>query len=1060
MSDGEGGEGQSINPADIIRVAPARWEIGKKPDFEGHRFIGRDKDSERMDEILREIKEKPTTRSEYLDKLPKLIFDGSTLSDEKKLVYREVLEKATIGALQLEFKDNEKLMGLVDEINETKADNPNESLFLLIQTRLLDLADRPEDVKLNDQNLTDEEVIKAIGGLKFARDEVLVQAAKKAGIFRHKDPMSGEERGINIQISDVQEKYDYLEAMQVIDGLKSNPSELRAVETRRLNRSSPDFAGMSTAYISGALDQMELGLADAENQYFKVKTQAAESVGNTQEAIVFEQKAEEAKLNAEEIRKRIDLVGWGKARPHLKQDALDQLRGRKRKGQEVAVGSIELGSDAVLEQLKKMADFTEGQYRMALEQNRALLTGYEAVVHAIKQRAYMNPEQFDTSNPYWFRFEQEGISSEERERYQGVIRLFENFGALTYIKELTGAKTAQNWMEAQGARINREYFKMAWDYMPGFRMAALTMSTDLFENSDFFEGKLNFKDGKRADEDKEFNFQQFVLTEKGYKLLLDKKNIEAYRQKLTEAMTNRLMNAQQWKGEVAETRAKIDDSVLTRDQLTDEQKEHFDSYEEYEKAEKWARDHRLIDEREVAEIYKLLQTGRLSTEDAEQKINDLRQKGIRDLIQTSVYAADEMFFSTGAYDSADVYRQTIEATKEEDDPARKDYAVKLQESHTISDGVREFFSPGLKLKERLSARKRYENKLAKIQKIREDLAAGRITPNKLEDIEREVAELERTLNAERGYGGPLGEWVRENYSARERKTKKGTTFRDEFDKRERDYIPDRVFYSMLEMIDTGGQEYDDPQTGERKSLSSTSVADILIDNRFQKSSLNTTQKVKIRVEDEDLEFDIKLFDLTNNGRGNSDRVFSAIRAGEWWGYYWDLGSAVYSLEEHQTGGDPRKSRLSREAFLDKWIKVRGDAKLAPIYTDRAYLLGATALIMSPEKGFVAGQPETLLDIPESAYNAVVTSTLSDNRFFISPARRKDLYEAYRAKNVTETWNILYDIYIEGTLFAPRERTKRGISKRIAEEIIRFEEEQKALDVERKKRQQAPVTQTP
>src|SRR3989344_6089972 len=828
-------------------------------------------------------------------------------------------------------------MGIIEEINREKAQDPNESLFLLIQNRLLGLVDTPSGFTVNGQNLTDDEVAKAVEGLKFARDEVLVQSAKAAGIFRHTDPVSGEVRGINVQIKKAQMDNDYIDAMDVIGGLGRNASEIHRVETRSLNRSTVDFGGMSSAYIGGALDQMEFHLAEAQLEYYPGAALAAEAAGDTKTATEYRKVAEEAKLYLDRYGKTIDLERWGKERPQLKKDASDFIQGKgKYRKPEVATGGAVAG-DALLEQLKKMADFTEGQYRMAVEQNRALLSGYEAVVHAMKHRAFTNPEGFDSSNPYWFRFEQRPdgtrISNEDREKYQDSIRLFLQLNYLSYIKELTGAKTSENWIEAQGARLSREYFREAWDNTPGFRMAVLTLAKDVFQ--DFpdkvgaeaaeeaktltekiqrgeFQGdelvkvqekveKLNFATG--------FNFKQFVLSETGYQLLSDKKNLDAYRKALTKAMSERL-----------------------------------------------------------------------SDQGLQKSIDELESLKTR-----------------------------------------------------------------------------------KVQG--EDVAAGRIAPDKLDEAERKAADMERTLNAERAYGGPLGEWTRENYSVKDRKTKKGTTFREEFDEGERDYIPERMFYSVLEMIDTGGQEYADPQTGERSRHLSTSIADVLIDKeRYVRAvPIETAQKAVIKFEKGQKtitkEVPIELVDLTENGNENAGKVLDEVRAGEWWGYYWDVGSAVVALEGHQMSGDPKK-RLSRESFLDKWIKVRGDAKLAPIFTDRAYLLGATALIMSPEKGFVTGQAETILDIPESAYNAVVTSTLSDNRFFISPARRKDLYEAYRAKNVTETWNILYDIYIEGTLFAPRERTKRGISKRIAEEIIRFEEEQKALDVERKKRQQAPVTQTP
>ncbi|OGM65813.1 hypothetical protein A2962_01605 [Candidatus Woesebacteria bacterium RIFCSPLOWO2_01_FULL_39_61] len=1059
MSDGPEGEGRPD-----IKIATTSWEPSSGK-LEGKRYIGNDPDSERMDAILGDIEKRSMSRREYIDRLQEkntkaLLFEGGTLSDEKKLVYREVLEKATIGALHVEFRDSEKLMGIIEEINREKAQDPNESLFLLIQNRLLGLVDTPSGFTVNGQNLTDDEVAKAVEGLKFARDEVLVQSAKAAGIFRHTDPVSGEVRGINVQIKKAQMDNDYIDAMDVIGGLGRNASELHRVETRSLNRSTVDFGGMSSAYIGGALDQMEFHLAEAQLEYYPGAALAAEAAGDTKTATEYRKVAEEAKLYLDRYGKTIDLERWGKERPQLKKDASDFIQGKgKYRKPEVATGGAVAG-DALLEQLKKMADFTEGQYRMAVEQNRALLSGYEAVVHAMKHRAFTNPEGFDSSNPYWFRFEQRPdgtrISNEDREKYQDSIRLFLQLNYLSYIKELTGAKTSENWIEAQGARLSREYFREAWDNTPGFRMAVLTLAKDVFQ--DFpdkvgaeaaeeaktltekiqrgeFQGdelvkvqekveKLNFATG--------FNFKQFVLSETGYQLLSDKKNLDAYRKALTKAMSERLSDQGLQKSidelESLKTRKVQGEDVDA--EITKAERNLENHQKEVEEARKWATDHRVT---------------------------------VEDLIQTSVHAADDLFYATGAYDSGDVYRAQTEAIKEEDDPTRKDYAIKLQESATISDGVRELFSPGLKLKERLSARKRFERKSAEIKRIREDVAAGRIAPDKLDEAERKAADMERTLNAERAYGGPLGEWTRENYSVKDRKTKKGTTFREEFDEGERDYIPERMFYSVLEMIDTGGQEYADPQTGERSRHPSTSIADVLIDKeRYVRAvPIETAQKAVIKFEKGQKtitkEVPIELVDLTENGNENAGKVLDEVRAGEWWGYYWDVGSAVVALEGHQMSGDPKK-RLSRESFLDKWIKVRGDAKLAPIFTDRAYLLGATALIMSPEKGFVTGQAETILDIPESAYNAIVTSVLSDNRFFMSPERRKQLYDSLHARDVlTSDWNLLYDIYIEGTLFAPRERSRRGISKKMAKEIEAFEEEQRRIDEEKKKRRAVQTT---
>lgn len=1034
MSDGP--EGGYQPPQEVIRVAPASWHPAASPDFEGTRFLGKDKDSERMDDLLRRVKEGSVSHQEYLNQLPEFLFDGSMLTAEKKLVYREVLEKATLGALSLELGGNDKLRGIVDDITKAKVDDPDASLFEQVQERLLDLNDRPEVFTANGQGLTDDEVDKAKKGLKFARDDILIKAAKAAGIFRHKDPLTDQVRGINVQIKEAQEKYGFVEARDIIEGLKKDPSELRAVETRRLNRSSVDFGGMSINYINGAVDQMEMAFSLADAEQSEILMHAAEAAGQPVDVVAqFKAQSEAAKEDAEKREKRINALGWGKARPQLKQDAIDYIQGKgKYRKPEAAAGGVS-GGDELLDALKKIVQFNEAQYKMAVEQNKALISGYESLASAIRQRAFTNPEQMDSSNPYWYRFDREGISDKERENYQGSIRFFLQLNYLSYIKELTGATGTKGWVEAQGARLQREYFRQAWENMPGFQTAVLTIAKDMFEDSSFFTQD-------NTGEGKEFDFKQFVLTEKGYKLLSDKKTMDGYRQKLTDALTERL---------------KSDPAAI-----------------------KWAVDHRLID--------------------------DNGQPKIRELVQTSVYAADELFFATGAYDSAHVYRsqiedfykddpttqaifdkkmevrildkkittiekkkRDIEASKQRGDiteeeaqaqleaeesnleterlakdavqdelnaiPGYKRYTKVLQESHTISDAIRELYHPGLKLKERLSARKRYELTKAWIERNRGRAGA--------EDIVKEVLEeAEQGLAAERGFGGPLGAWIRENNSDPQRTTENGETFWEEFRTGKREYIPERMFYSILEMVDTGREEYVDPQTG----LPSTSVADFLIDSR------KTSQEIQVQVKKNgNLVFNddgtpkmetIVLYDFTQDSKQDSTRVLDNIGSGEWWGSYWDIGSAAVALENHVMGGDPKYDRMQIDKFLDKWVKARGDKKLKPIFTDDAYVVAALALAISPDKGFETGRTDHRLELDPQLYQLMVNDILADDRIFMGKdlPSRAELLKTFKTGDATKLLDVLKDIFTSGTFLSSEYwKDRKSMARRV--QILKDQQEE-------------------
>lgn len=874
--------------------------------------------------------------------------ESRILEPEEKALYRSELTRAVLGKLERSFDRDTKLYGIYEEISKAKEDNPEVSLFTLIHSSLETLVEEPEAIEVKGEKLTNEEIEVAKEGLRDAR-RIITEAAKDAGLF---DALSESIDGVQ------QKNPDYLMAIEQVRDLKSNFQRLDRLETRDLNRSHPDFAGVSTAYINGAIYNMEYYLEVAQAEFYNLKAGIA---ATPQEADRMTQFSEESKAFAEMFGEDRFIRHWGKPRPYLATQAMQYLirRDRGTLYAEQQVGEPGLVGQqgalkAILDELKKRGDIDDKTYELErkrhMEQMELYYKGHEQFVHAVTRRTYMNPEQFDQQLPNWFEYKD--ASSEDREKYQEANRFALNAVALAYVKELTGARTYEAWMEAQGIRFYREQWKAAWDEMPGFRQAMLTMSKDLFEESDsetFEEGGLF--EGKK----------KFVLSERGYEIFSNKDNLKQYKEKLISALGEHLK----------------DDPELQR----------------------WAEDHVYISPAD-------------EPEDKQRKIDE----GIRNIIQASVYTADNFYFATGSYDSAYELRGGLVDEIKEDEQGRVHTIRKMGHSEYAkytdittktsigSDAVISWMHPGKKLEERI----------LKVPVTRAEALGD-------EDDEG---------GGERRYAGPVGNWVADNV-VHTRRTEGGKTFRGEFLEGGRRYIPDTLFFSVPEMVQI--------QRGDRKVY----LSDVLIDSR--KSIVETDERVDFQVEwrdkrgerrTKDVGFNIEIADLEEEARVDMEKMACE----EMWGFYMDMGNAAKGLSEHLTSGDSRK-RLDTNQFLDSYIKLRGKPRLKDILTDRNYLEASIGLIISPEKGFRLGQTELLLDIDELTYQAHVNHILSDDRLFLGmgAASREELLKAYKSGDENKYLDVLVDMFFSGTFIMPRSGLRRRAKMKKKTELEELQE---------------------
>ncbi|BCX14442.1 MAG: hypothetical protein KatS3mg088_125 [Patescibacteria group bacterium] len=145
--------------------------------------------------------------------------------------------------------------------------------------------------------------------------------------------------------------------------------------------------------------------------------------------------------------------------------------------------------------------------RLQLEMLRR--SGFSGLVSAMDARAGINVQQFDTEVPVWY--------NELSEDWKNVVRT--NLGILlgAYYKFRSPGKGAETIISSEDIRIDREALAFMWENMPGFRVVATTITSELFEN----------------------NSSRLVLSEEGKRRLL---NTAAYKRSLEERLTSYFEN--------------------------------------------------------------------------------------------------------------------------------------------------------------------------------------------------------------------------------------------------------------------------------------------------------------------------------------------------------------------------------------------------------------------------------------------------------------------------------------------------------------------------------------
>jgi len=948
MADGEGGEGQ---PTQTTFIASSAWTP------ESGLATVRTPHEEHLRRVMKETGYQVVTLNNFKDNLKprakELLFSGKILTDSEKIEYQYLLRESVFGALAVAFKDNEKLNNIYSELYEAKNRNPEEtSLFSEIQTRLELLAGDTQDFEVNGQKLTQEEIEHAIEGLKYARDEILVEAAKSAEVFEHWDPDSNEPRGINAQIRKAQDNPNFERAIKNVYALNDRPDQLYAEETYRINRSSPDFWGMSSMYVDNAADIMEFHLHQAESEYY---AQAASNSSNPQEVQEYTNLAEMADSIATKLKTRLDIVSWGKGwvRTDLKERSWKYINKREKgevfeEEETRGVRSSMVGEDAwkkVLESIQQLTSVEASRLDYDRMNYEALHSSYKAVLHGIRTRGYIRPEQFDQLLPPWYR----ELSPKE----QGIIRAELAMNIWAALKRDSGAVSTEAWATTQGIRIRAEDVNNMWRELPGFRQAMATMSRDLFENKEYFEGHP------------ERGPVHFVLSDNGYDLLSDTKKFDEY-----------------------------------KDQLISELEEYLDN--------------------------------KLSDEDKNRFKKDY---GIsfREAAERAVVDVDNLFFASGVYDSADEKRQFVAVQERQQDGTYTDkldgkgnpiYSYKPQkEIHSTdhkSDAVWALFVPGQKAKEKW------------------------FSPSD-----------EGTGKTPIAWGGDFGYWMMDNIQ-HNREVAPGVGFADilmsrdyEIDglaglspeqkeslKEIKNYMPERMAYDML----THTSMLDGSETLGQLLITKEKAANLTYTNE-------QGQEVTL--------------DIVDYVGGDGAIDLSKTKADEWRGSYLDPLTKVLDEHKHLTGGDRDRMTISKHA--DAWSKLRGDPLYRELYTKKGYMKTALGLSISLQ-GFEQGQPKLKLAIPEDAYNAIVTSALMDARLYVGLPNgglmKQQLIDAYDAKDVTKVWNLLFDIYIEGTWFAPRERRSRRWGRKTTQEVEAFEEEQQRRENARRRQAQLTQTQNP
>lgn len=542
--------------------------------------------------------------------------------------YEDELKTSVFRALELGLGQG-NTREIYEQIVESRLHNPESSLFLEIQARLEDLAEDPDNFKVDGKNLTKDEEEQVKKTLKLARG-IIVEAARDAGVFEPLDEL----------IDRIQENPNYERAVADLYELRAQISmrnDWVSRETKLLNRSSRDFAGISVSYINARIQQMEFGLILAENQLMEEKVGSLKGSKNKYERHKIRKALEIQDELVNATRKIIGDKSIADPEPELIKKARIHLQRKERgilsEGDLPAEGGSYTSAtgDNIAEILRKISEEAtrtreaaetqaeEAKKLTSLEGQQYELwkRGFSGIVSAVANRTRVNPEQFDQTNPLWY----ERLGREE----QGMIRTMLHINYLATITRDYGMTNLDAWTNTPGLRIERDDLKNMWDKLPGFRMALATMSHDLFEQS--------------TDENP---IDHFVLSQTGYEILQDYKVLQDYKDGLIKIITEELKKDP--------NAAVIADKFGLKDEIAVDQNGN-----------------------------------EIKDEHGNPIITSSR---FEMLAKLAVNNADNLLFSTGAYVSADEKR-----------PYEHKGWIKLADDNIAPDAIKTFFQPGRKLME-------------------------------------------------------------------------------------------------------------------------------------------------------------------------------------------------------------------------------------------------------------------------------------------------------------------------------------------------------------------------
>lgn len=224
----------------------------------------------------------------------------------------------------------------------------------------------------------------------------------------------------------------------------------------------------------------------------------------------------------------------------------------------------------------------------------------------------------------------------------------------------------------------------------------------------------------------------------------------------------------------------------------------------------------------------------------------------------------------------------------------------------------------------------------------------------------------------RAWGGKLGEWMRDNIA----KNRKG--FRDRFERGEVGYVPERLFYSLLDHTNFS----DDAD----RSVKDKSLASVLL------------EKQKEQIAD-------GLWDY----KGGAEAInLRNLKPDELYGAYADIRWDVSRIYKHLLGLDPKKDRLTTSDLADVLDKVRGDPllKKKKIFYNEEFITAAIALAKGSDgimaEGFEVGIPEIVLMLdPRVSYDNHVADLMAESRLFEGMGRgfRRRFRDKLNAENI-------------------------------------------------------------